>query len=722
MTLTVRLSGHSFVSEKTKAAFERALQDGHRVATAANAPEKMAAPSMSPAPSAAGPASTAQTAQAPAPKPETQAVTLHPLNHQRVLESLEQGLAQSFDHQNLTLHVHERYLNNQAEYAEIFFQLLQQQIALSSNGHHTPHQADSAASTLESLERSMMRFHAHQSDTLSVHEQHLRNQVEFSQTSSQLLQQQYTLLTNGNTPPQHLELPPAVPAVVKDVPPAAPVVRQQASAPAPIQVAPVVNPDPSPASLPDTVSSLDVETLSNALLEVVSEKTGYPVEMLELDMDMEADLGIDSIKRVEILGTVQSLYPDLPQVNPEELAELRTLGQITDHMGASFGAGLTGAAPVVPDNGAGSLLQPSVQEVTQPVLPDIEALSGALLEVVSEKTGYPAEMLELDMDMEADLGIDSIKRVEILGTVQSLYPDLPQVNPEELAELRTLGQITDHMSQQMPATIKKKYSTDGQEPALNHGIERSLVKLKSLPAPDLLEFTLPAGHICLITDDGTPTSTKLAQALAERGWKVAFLSFPPSLLPVAAEPHPELTTESHPLANVKKPGGISHTCLQDMSEDHLKQQLATITKSHGPVGAFIHLNPTWTVRTHEGEGLPESEKAIVKHVFLMAKHLKISLTEADRSGRACFLTVARLDGEFGLGDATDFSAIGGGLFGLTKTLNLEWEGVFCRAVDLSPDLDPVQSVQYIVAELYDPNRLIVEIGYSLRGRTTLVCE
>ncbi len=249
-----------------------------------------------------------------------------------------------------------------------------------------------------------------------------------------------------------------------------------------------------------------------ALLEVVSEKTGYPAEMLELDMDMEADLGIDSIKRVEILGTVQSLYPDLPQVNPEELAELRTLGQITDHMGASLQAGQNELTPVVQTDGTDSPPSASLQEVSQPGLADVETLSGALLEVVSEKTGYPAEMLELDMDMEADLGIDSIKRVEILGTVQSLYPDLPQVNPEELAELRTLGQITDHMSQQMPATIKKKCSTDGQETALNHSIKRSLVKLKLLPAPDFLEFTMPANHICLITDDGTPTSIELAQA------------------------------------------------------------------------------------------------------------------------------------------------------------------------------------------------------------------
>ena len=69
------------------------------------------------------------------------------------------------------------------------------------------------------------------------------------------------------------------------------------------------------------------------MLVIVSEKTGYPVEMLELDMDMEADLGIDSIKRVEILGAMQEQHPELPEVNPNELAELRTLREIVEHMG-----------------------------------------------------------------------------------------------------------------------------------------------------------------------------------------------------------------------------------------------------------------------------------------------------------------------------------------------------------------------------------------------------
>jgi acyl carrier protein len=80
-------------------------------------------------------------------------------------------------------------------------------------------------------------------------------------------------------------------------------------------------------------------------------------------------------------------------------------------------------------------------------------LSQILLAVVSEKTGYPPEMLEFDMDMEADLGIDSIKRVEIFGALQEQFPDSPQSNPEDLAELRTLGEIVGFLQQQ--ATEKK---------------------------------------------------------------------------------------------------------------------------------------------------------------------------------------------------------------------------------------------------------------------------
>ena len=73
------------------------------------------------------------------------------------------------------------------------------------------------------------------------------------------------------------------------------------------------------------------------LLETVRDRTGYPIETLGLDLDMEADLGIDSIKRVEILGKMRDEFPQLKALSdsPEmmdAMARARTLGVIVDRM------------------------------------------------------------------------------------------------------------------------------------------------------------------------------------------------------------------------------------------------------------------------------------------------------------------------------------------------------------------------------------------------------
>ncbi|MEH2395687.1 MAG: SDR family NAD(P)-dependent oxidoreductase [Nostoc sp.] len=205
-------------------------------------------------------------------------------------------------------------------------------------------------------------------------------------------------------------------------------------------------------------------------------------------------------------------------------------------------------------------------------------------------------------------------------------------------------------------------------------------------------------YICLLTVDGSPISIKLAQSLTTQGWKVVLLSFPKSVVS----------------DRLSLPIGINHVRLSDMSEEHLQQQLKAIFQDYGSIGAFIHLSPITTTAS--------TAKAILKHVFLIAKHLKKSLNEAAKQGRSWFITVCRLDGNLGIGGNCDFSHIHGGLFGLTKTLNQEWQKVFCRAVDISTDIIPEIAVQSIIAELYDPNRLMLEVGYSSQGRTTIVNE
>ena len=55
----------------------------------------------------------------------------------------------------------------------------------------------------------------------------------------------------------------------------------------------------------------------------------------------------------------------------------------------------------------------------------------------------------MEMELEADLGIDSIKRVEILSSMNDLAPGLPEVDIAVMAKLSTLGQVVDYMNRQL---------------------------------------------------------------------------------------------------------------------------------------------------------------------------------------------------------------------------------------------------------------------------------
>jgi hypothetical protein len=152
--------------------------------------------------------------------------------------------------------------------------------------------------------------------------------------------------------------------------------------------------------------------------------------------------------------------------------------------------------------------------------------------------------------------------------------------------------------------------------------------------------------------------------------------------------------------------------------------METLMTSYGSIGTFIHLHPRSPLSQDRDLSFLEVDKAIVRQVFLLAKHLKSALTAArseSQNSRNCFLSATWLDGAFGLARNADFSAITGGLFGLTKTLSHEWPNVFCRGLDFSPELKVPAVVEAILAEMHDPNLAITEVGYSDQGRTTLTC-
>src|SRR5262249_53054880 len=93
---------------------------------------------------------------------------------------------------------------------------------------------------------------------------------------------------------------------------------------------------------------------------------------------------------------------------------------------------------------------PAAPAQAQAVRYDRDRLTDRLLELVGQRTGYPKDMLGLDVDLEADLGIDSIKRIEILSEITTdLGTDVQTMSAglemEKLTVIRTLRGIIDYL-------------------------------------------------------------------------------------------------------------------------------------------------------------------------------------------------------------------------------------------------------------------------------------
>jgi NAD(P)-dependent dehydrogenase (short-subunit alcohol dehydrogenase family)/acyl carrier protein len=288
-------------------------------------------------------------------------------------------------------------------------------------------------------------------------------------------------------------------------------------APAPVAAAPAVKPAPAPAVKPAPVAAAPVAAkapvadLGATLLAVVADKTGYPADLLHLEMELEGDLGVDSIKRVEILGAMQEKVPGLPEVDPAAVASMKTLGQILSFLREKSGG--AAPAPAAPAKPAPVPTAPAAANGVHAAAPAQAAPAGKggnidlpalLLAIVADKTGYPADLLHLDMELEGDLGIDSIKRVEILSAVQERAPGLPEVEAAEMASLRTLGQIQEHLMSKLGGAAASP-STAGSlvNPSERTGraIGRFTLELVKIPAAGLVLAGLGAGTVRVIPDD-----------------------------------------------------------------------------------------------------------------------------------------------------------------------------------------------------------------------------
>merc|ERR1719171_2692704 len=167
-----------------------------------------------------------------------------------------------------------------------------------------------------------------------------------------------------------------------------------------------------------------------------------------MDMALETELGVDSIKRVEILSDVQKEL-GVEAKDVAALSRTQTVGEVVDAMLAEIAsAGMGGAAapvaaaaPAAPVAAAAPSGAPAVSN---------ERATSCVINVLAEKTGYEPDMIEMDMALETELGVDSIKRVEILSDVQKELGVEAQ-DVAALSRTQTVGEVVDAMLKEIAA-------------------------------------------------------------------------------------------------------------------------------------------------------------------------------------------------------------------------------------------------------------------------------
>jgi malonyl CoA-acyl carrier protein transacylase len=328
-----------------------------------------------------------------------------------------------------------------------------------------------------------------------------------------------------------------------------------------------------------------------------------------------------------------------------------------------------------------------------------DEITATLLDIVSTRTGYPPEMLGLDQDIEAELGIDSIKRVEILSLLQKRLPSRLaeglQTKMEVFTQLKALRAIVDEFVKFIPGafhslssnnlTVQPLSTSEGtSRPCANSkngSVPRFVMKAKKKPLPEGT-FIKPSG-LYLITQDASFVAPLLAESLKEKGASAEILG---------------------------------RDLLYDVAK--LKDRVEELRSRFGPVAGIVHLSAL------QESSMPSTLAEWRRYTQLYAKgffHLirlcarDLSAASASLNGRV--LCVSMSGGSFGRNGETRrcVPALRAGV-GILNSLVVEWPGIRTKAVDLDDSTSPADMRRHIIDELLlDCNDR--EIGYPAGIRT-----
>ncbi len=481
----------------------------------------------------------------------------------------------------------------------------------------------------------------------------------------------------------------------------APAPVAEAGAPVPAAPAPA-----APATAGSSVASAD--QVLDTVKDIIADQTGYTVDMLETDLDLEADLGIDTVKQVEIFAKVAARF-NFAVPEDLKLRDLNTIAKLAQYIADQIGGDDT------PD-GSGTGTPAPATETAPAAAPAVDALD-TVKAIIEEQTGYTADMLEADLDLEADLGIDTVKQVEIFAKVAARF-NFAVPEDLKLRDLNTIAKLSDYIQERAAAAapapaetavpaaaaevatvaVAEVVEADDIFPDPESPIKRLVVRMEEAPMPGKGRKDLK-GQTFLVSLDSHGFARALAKKVKKMGGKV-------------------MTMGTAKVAKAQKLKLDLEVNLADFAGT--TQTFEKLAAENPAITGFIHLASLdyYFNRKNAGFASDEEVNTTMKSVFSLVKHLYQILDKEDTfMGTVAFDSVVFPYGP----DCGEIHPAFGALTGLLKTVNKELEKTRVKVVDFAykqPKKNMDRILDLFLAELLSDDARC-EVGYGNKKRYVL---
>jgi len=286
-------------------------------------------------------------------------------------------------------------------------------------------------------------------------------------------------------------------------------------------------------------------------------------------------------------------------------------------------------------------------------------------------------MLDLDLDLEADLGIDTVKQAEMFSEIRAAF-GIPKQDDLKLSDYPTLNHVIQFAQDKMgatPAEEEVEAEAAAVEPVGSVAAESETVRYLApvLVGRPRARECLPTGveptGKSLIIGDFKGAAAELEKALRERGGE-------PVLISDSGEP------------------------------DEVAERVRQICKAGMPRGVWIlsALSEPVTPESDDTQGFKSAVDKRARMPFRVAKVLDGQLEGG------FFICATRMGGHLGLrpgGGSVDPAA--GATTGLVKALSREWTGTLCKVIDFPEDVEAGMLAATLIEEVERDNG-ICEVG------------